>query len=142
MSTGFIIFAHGSRLAGANEAVCAAAARFARSGHYDLVEVAYLDCTPPGLVTAVGRLVESGARRVIVIPYFLTLGRHTAEDLPRIAAEASRAHQNVRIEITPPLDGHPGLAEVLLARAREALAPSGEERMAVPSPPHDLQSKK
>lgn len=122
MRTGFIIFAHGSRIESANDAVRSVARQMAQAGGYDLVDVAFLDCSAPDLATTVGRLVQRGADRIVVIPYFLTLGRHAAEDLPRIAEEASRVHENVRIEITAPMEGHPTLADVLLERAREALS--------------------
>lgn len=92
----------------------------AEAGGYELVEVAFLDCTPPDLRAAVDCLVRRGAERVVVIPYFLTLGRHAAQDLPRIAEEARRIHPRVRIEITETLDGHPALGRILLDRARQA----------------------
>jgi len=120
MKTGYIIFAHGSRLEEANVQVRAVANRMAESGGYDLVEVAFLDCAPPDLVTSVGSLVNRGADRVVVIPYFLTEGRHTSKDLPRIAGEASRIYKNVPIDITATLDGHPALGEILVERARHA----------------------
>lgn len=120
MRTGYIVFAHGSRLEQANEQVRAAARLMARAGGFDLVEVAFLDCTPPDLLATVECLVRQGAERVVVIPYFLTLGRHAAQDLPRIAEEARRIHPHVRIEITETLDGHPALGRILLDRALQA----------------------
>jgi sirohydrochlorin ferrochelatase len=120
VKTGYIVFAHGSRIESANEAVRAAARGMAQAGGFELVETAFLDCTPPDLLAAVARLVRRGAERVVVIPYFLTLGRHAAEDLPRIVEEASRIHRGVRIEVTDTLDGHPALEQVLLERARNA----------------------
>jgi sirohydrochlorin ferrochelatase len=39
-----------------------------------------------------------------------------------LAEQARAAHPDVTIEITPPLDGHPALAEALWGRAKEALA--------------------
>jgi len=120
MKTGYVVFAHGSRMEEANLQVRKVADRMAASGGLDLVEVAFLDCVRPDLVAAVGELVGRGAERVVVIPYFLTEGRHTAVDLPRIAEEASRIYQKVRIDITPTLDGHPALGEILLDRARQA----------------------
>ncbi len=119
MKTGYVVFAHGSRLSSANDAVRSVAAELRRRGSLDLVDVAFLDCAPPDLPTTIGRLAERGARRVVVLPYFLTLGRHTAEDLPRIAAEATRIHKGVKVEIAAPLDGHPSLVRVLLERATE-----------------------
>ena len=127
MKTGFVIFAHGSRISSANEAVRGVAKRMATAGGYDLVEVAFLDCVPPNLPSAVGRLINKGAERILVIPYFLTLGRHAAEDLPRIVREACRIHKGVRIQIASPMDGHPALVQILLDRAREALEQSGED---------------
>ncbi len=120
MKTGYIVFAHGSRLEEANVQVRAVARRMAESGRFELVEVAFLDCVPPTLLDSIGTAVGRGAERVVVIPYFLTEGRHTAKDLPRIAAEASRIYQNIKIEITPTLDGHPALEEILVERARQA----------------------
>lgn len=120
MKTGYVVFAHGSRLEQANEQVRAAARALAQAGGFELVETAFLECTPPDLLEAIDRLVEKGADRVVVIPYFLTLGRHAAQDLPRIAGEARRIHPHVRIEITETLDGHPALGQILLDRAFRA----------------------
>ena len=66
-------------------------------------------------------LIARGAKRIVVIPYFLTLGTHLQRDLPRLAQSASRDHGDIEIEITAPLDGHPALVEALLDRASEAL---------------------
>ena len=57
----------------------------------DLVETAFLDCAPPDLLTQSATLVSKGVSRIVVIPYFLTLGIHFQRDLPRIADEL-RAH--------------------------------------------------
>lgn len=119
VKTGYIVFAHGSRVESANDSVRAAAGRMAQEGGFDLVDVAFLDCTPPDLLTSIGRIVERGAARIVVIPYFLTPGRHTAMDLPRIVEEASRIHKEVKIDVTDSLDGHPALGAILLERARQ-----------------------
>jgi sirohydrochlorin ferrochelatase len=57
-----------------------------------------------------------------VIPYFLTLGTHMQRDLPKLVTAASAAHDNIPMQITSPLDGHPALLDALLDRAKEALA--------------------
>jgi sirohydrochlorin ferrochelatase len=124
--TGFIVFAHGSRIESANQAVRDIAARMAAS-RSDVVEAAFLELGEPDLSGAAARLVAGGVSRIIVIPYFLTLGTHMQRDLPRLAQEAARQNGGVEMEITSPLDGHPGLLEALLDRASEALAP-GQDR--------------
>jgi len=65
--------------------------------------------------------VERGAGRVIVVPYFLTLGTHLLRDLPRIAAEVSGIYKGVEIVVSRPLDGHPALTGILVERARELM---------------------
>jgi sirohydrochlorin ferrochelatase len=56
-----------------------------------------------------------------VVPFFLTLGIHMRRDLPAIVDDLRQIHSGVNIEVTPPLEGHPALAEIVLARAEESL---------------------
>lgn len=119
--TGFVVFAHGSRVESANQAVRDVVSKMAASGDH-AVEAAFLELGTPDLTAAAGLLIARGARRIVVIPYFLTLGTHLQRDLPRLVQDASRAHGNVEMHITAPLDGHPALVQALLDRAAEALA--------------------
>lgn len=118
--TGFIVFAHGSRVESANQAVRAVAAQMAASGRH-IVEPAFLEIGQPDLTAATGLLIARGAQRIVVLPYFLTLGTHMQRDLPRLALEASHAHGDIEMQIASPLDGHPALVQALLDRASEAL---------------------
>jgi sirohydrochlorin ferrochelatase len=118
--TGYIVFAHGSSVESANEAVRVVARELAAAGGYEAVIAAFLEGGKPDLSTAAGELAARGVSRVVVIPYFLTLGLHLQRDLPRIAGEARRAHPGLEIDVTGPLDGHPAMVEALLARSREA----------------------
>jgi sirohydrochlorin ferrochelatase len=118
--TGIVVFAHGSSVASANEAVRVVAAAAAEAGGFGTYEVAFLDALP-NLRDAVGKLMEQGVSTVLVVPYFLTLGIHLKRDLPALAAELSGENAELEIRIAPPLDGHPGLSRILADRAREAL---------------------
>ena len=119
----FVLFAHGSRVEAANDAVRSVAAELARSGGH-AVAPAFLELGEPDLAGAVDRLVADGASRIIVIPYFLTLGTHLQRDLPTLVRDSARNHPHLEMEVTPPLDGHPALLQVLLDRANEGLAKS------------------
>jgi sirohydrochlorin ferrochelatase len=126
--TGFIVFAHGSRVESANEAVRQIASRMAASSEHN-VEPAFLELGKPDLAGAAQRLKAAGVTRVIVIPYFLTLGTHLQRDLPRLVQEAMKSFGgDIQMEVTPPLDGHPALLDALLDRASHALA--GERQRA------------
>jgi len=115
--TGIIVFGHGSRVESANESVRQAARDLARAGAFPHVEPAFLELGAPDLAGAVDRLAAAGILHIKVIPYFLTLGTHLERDLPRLVQDISNRNSNLQIEITAPLDGHPGLIAALLDRA-------------------------
>jgi sirohydrochlorin ferrochelatase len=114
------VFAHGSSVESANEAVrevCRAMAQ--AGGHW--VQAAFLEGGKPDLRSAVRAAADEGAERVVVIPYFLTLGLHLKRDLPKLVHEVEAEHPKVRVTVTPPLDGHASLVRILLERAEGAL---------------------
>ena len=119
MNAGVVIFAHGSSIESANAAVEAVAAAAAQSGDFQ-VEVGFLAPVHPTLEEAAAKLIARGARRVTIVPYFLTLGLHLQRDLPNIVARIQESHAGVEIAVTPPLDGHPALVEILLDRIRQS----------------------
>ena len=120
--TGYVIFAHGSSIESANEAVRVVAAGAASAGDFTLYETAFLEGGRPSLSEAVASLAARGASEILVIPYFLTLGLHLQRDLPRLVRELEAQTPGIHVRVTPPLDGHPGLSAILVERAREAQA--------------------
>jgi sirohydrochlorin ferrochelatase len=119
MKTAYVIFAHGSSVESANDAVRAVAAEMARRGGLENVVAAFLEGGQPDLREALETIAEH-VTRVVVVPYFLTLGLHLQRDLPRLIDKIKSAHPGLTIEVTPPLDQHPAMVEALLDRAREA----------------------
>ena len=117
MSIGIIVFGHGSRIESANESVREAARQLARAGALEHVEPAFLELGAPDLNGAVEHLIAQGVHQIRVVPYFLTLGTHLERDLPRMVRDISNQNSDLEIEVTPPLDGHPGLIAALLDRA-------------------------
>ena len=119
MRTGIVVFGHGSSVPSANDAVRAIAAKAATEGVWDLYETAFLEASPR-LDEAVAKLTEHGATDILILPYFLTLGLHLQRDLPRLVDEISK-RRGIPIRVAPPLDGHPELSRILVARAADLL---------------------
>jgi len=120
VTTGYVVFAHGSRLEAANNAVRRVAEELADAGGYDAVEAAFLDLDHPTLAEAVELLVSRGARRVAVIPYFLTPGRHLTQDMSALGEEIRARNEGVEHVVTNSLDAHPALLKAVLDLARQA----------------------
>ena len=114
----FIVFAHGSSVESANDAVRAVANEAARRAGWALFETAFLGGGSPSLPDAARNLASAGANEIVVIPYFLTSGLHLDRDLPELLAQIRRGHPQISVRATEPLDGHPGLLHAVLDRAR------------------------
>jgi len=121
VTTGIIVFAHGSRIEAANDAVRSAAADLARSGGFPEVEAAFLELGRPSLPEAADLLAGRGVGRLVILPYFLTPGMHLERDLPVLVSEISNKYKDLQVIVTPSLDGHPGLVTLLADRLRDAL---------------------
>lgn len=119
---GIILFAHGSRVESANQGVRDLASQMEVAGPYDYVRACFLELGTPDLMGAVREAAATGRKRLIVLPYFLTLGLHLERDLPKLLQEARAGFSDVEITVGESLDGHPRMVSVLLERARKAAA--------------------
>lgn len=121
MKTALIVFAHGSTVESANQSVRNVVAEMAQLGDFQLVETAFLEGGRPDLAGAVDLLSNQGADRICVVPYFLTSGTHLKRDLPKLVDACKTAHPHLDFLVSPPLDGHPSLARILIDRAQATL---------------------
>ena len=119
--TGYIVFGHGSSVESANEAVRNVARQAADRGRWTAFETAFLGGGEPNLAGAVEALISRGTRRVVVIPYFLTFGTHLERDLPALVEKIQLMHPDLKIQVTAPLDGHPGMVNAVVDRGQEAV---------------------
>jgi len=118
--TAIIVFAHGSAVPEANAEVARLAGEVSRRARC-WARSAFLELAQPDLAAAVAEAVAAGALRIVVVPYFLTMGVHVRRDLPRLIAEQQARFPDVDLRAGQSLEGYPGMAEVILGRAEEAL---------------------
>ena len=60
--------------------------------------------------------MTAGAERIVILPYFLTLGIHLERDLPALVRELEKRYA-IPLHVAPPLDGHAALSRILVERA-------------------------
>lgn len=119
-----LLVAHGSRVPESNSEFEALAARLARKVEPDCaVAYAFLELAQPSIPEALDALARSGVRRIVLIPYFLSAGRHVAEDIPAIAAAARARHPGLEIEITGHFGAQDQVLELLAAMVPAASTP-------------------
>jgi sirohydrochlorin ferrochelatase len=116
MKRAVLIVDHGSRLPEANELLEAVAARVRERLPDRLVRTAHLDLAAPSIPEAIDACAALGADEIVLAPWFLSPGAHTARDLPRIAQEAAGLHPALRILCAAPLGFDEKLVDVLIER--------------------------
>ena len=120
MQRAILLIDHGSRLDAANAVVERIAEALRRRDGDTAVEVAHLELAEPDCAQALQRCVAAGAREVILVPYFLTPGRHTTRDLPELIEAARAAHPELVLRLAEPLGFDEHLVELVAARAAAA----------------------
>lgn len=117
---GLLLVAHGSRRESSNEEVRRVAANLAvqAGDRYEMVHAAFLELAEPLIPDGVQRCIDNGMEEVVVLPYFLSAGRHVVEDIPAEVAKVNNS-TGASIRIAPYLGAAPGLAEILLEQSEK-----------------------
>ncbi|GAB4414881.1 MAG: hypothetical protein OHK0032_10980 [Thermodesulfovibrionales bacterium] len=94
---------------------------------YHCVKVAYLQFAEPKISDAIKECVLSGAKRIIIHPYFLSSGMHVTQDIPEIIEEARDMYPETEFIYTEPLGIHEKLVQVVMERIHAANGLKPEE---------------
>ncbi|HET7101295.1 MAG TPA: CbiX/SirB N-terminal domain-containing protein [Terriglobia bacterium] len=118
--TGILLFAHGSSVEEANGGVRELARQVQQTGNLPYVRAAFLEIGRPDLTAAVDEAVQAGFQRILVIPFFLTVGIHLRRDLPDLLARQKQRFPGLEIHVGESLEGHPSMPALILDRIRAA----------------------
>lgn len=121
-----ILVDHGSRRAEANAHTDKLASLLRRERPGWLIRCAHLELSEPFVPDVIDSCVREGARQIFLHPFFLLPGRHTRDDLPRLAEEARERHPSVRLHVTATLGLDPKLVQIVLDRIDQAAAVARE----------------
>lgn len=121
-----ILVDHGSVVEESNRLLVDIVAAYRQHSVWQIVEPAHMELAEPSVSAAFDRCVKQGAELVIVMPYFLGPGRHSRQDIPRLAADAAEAHPGVKHLVTAPLGLHELLLQVIDERIGEVINTSAK----------------
>jgi sirohydrochlorin ferrochelatase len=113
---GLLLIDHGSRRAESNHQLEDMAERVRRLRPAATVVAAHMEIAAPDLAAAFTTLVKAGATHIVILPYFLSDGRHLSQDIPQLATAAALAHPGITYAIGGALGPHDTLAALLLER--------------------------
>ena len=116
-----LLVAHGSRRPESNQEieVVVASLRARTRDSFSQVQCAFLELAQPSIPQAIDELVSAGASDIVVLPYFLSEGRHVHEDIPAIIEEKQSQHKNIKLLMTPYLGESNEIIEVLIGLSKK-----------------------
>jgi sirohydrochlorin ferrochelatase len=121
-----ILVDHGSRLAEANRMLFDVVALYRQVTGVAIAEAAHMELAEPSIAQAFARCVAQGAREIVIQPYFLSPGRHSTRDIPRMAGEAAAGFPDVRYRVAEPLGLDARMGDIIQRRVLESLGLEGE----------------
>ena len=95
-----ILVDHGSRFDDANAMLLDVVKLIQDLSGHSRVYPAHMELAEPTIQQAFERAVAEGATAVVVHPYFLSPGRHSMADIPRMVQEAAARHPGVEHCVT------------------------------------------
>ncbi len=121
MRRALIIVDHGSRLPEAND-VLEEMAELLRGMTRAAVYTAHMDLAEPTIGQAFDAALAEGADHVFVFPYFLSPGRHSRRDIPRMCADAAARHPGVQWHCSGPIGLDRMMGELIVRRMEQCEA--------------------
>ncbi len=120
MGSHVVLAGHGSRAEEANDSLALLAQGLAAELELP-VHTGYLEMAEPTIPQALRAAAAGGARRIVLVPYFLSPGMHVRRDLVAIVDEARR-ELGVPIVLSDFLGAHEAVPRLLASLARAGLS--------------------
>lgn len=114
-----LLVAHGSRKQSSNEEVKQLSLKMNQlvSNEFDFIKHAFLELAEPLIPDGIDQCVALGATDIIIVPYFLSAGRHVTEDVPEEVQKGINNNPDVNIVISDYLGENREIANLLLQSA-------------------------
>ncbi|MCJ8331858.1 MAG: CbiX/SirB N-terminal domain-containing protein [Lentisphaeria bacterium] len=112
-----LLIAHGSRMDAANEQLLRIASALQEDPQYT-VYPAFLELCEPSIPIAVEHMLSDGIKNALVLPYFLSKGKHWQSD---IATEIDKAATtDFSYKLLDPIGEYPEIIDLLLGILKTA----------------------
>jgi len=112
---GIILIAHGARDARWLEPFLRLRAELAQSLRPRKVALSFMEFSRPTLAEAALELDRDGAKRILVVPIFLSGGGHVANDIPALVARERARYPTLTFEVAGALGEEPEVVAAFAA---------------------------
>lgn len=118
--TAILLLGRGGSDADANSDLYKMSRLFWERTNYDLVEPAFMGVTGPRVAEGIDRCIKLGAKKVVILPYFLFTGI-LIKRLEKMMGQFQAKYPEIEFKLASYFGFHPKLETILLERVNEAL---------------------
>lgn len=108
-----LIVDHGSRKQAANDMIFEVVKACQKRLPHHIVKGAHMELAEPTILDGFEACIQEGANYITVVPFMLSPGRHSTEDIPQLCKEASQIHSNIPYCVTSHFGQHDLVAEII-----------------------------
>lgn len=117
-----LIVAHGSRRQASNDEVnqLAASINEHNANAYALTKSAFLELCEPSIPDGLIDLIDQGYEEIDVFPYFLSAGRHVAEDIPAEVNQVVEKYPSIKINMIDYLGSIQQIPDIIIEHCKSS----------------------
>jgi len=111
-----IIAAHGSRKKESNLEVASLVERVSKKAKesFEMIEHAFLQMADPLLEKKINEMVQKGATKIVIFPFFIGSGSHILVDIPELVKQAQLTYNHVEFKLTRHLGKIEAIEDVII----------------------------
>ena len=116
-----ILVAHGSRRVESNNEIRHLVKKMTHfENNFDFIGESFLELAEPSIPDGIEQSIKSGAKDIIIMPYFLSAGRHVVKDVPKDVKKIADKYPNISIKIAPYLGKSADIIRVIFNQVDKA----------------------
>lgn len=82
--------------------------------HFDYIECVFLEIAEPSIADGIQRCVAEGMDEIVLLPYFLSAGKHIAVDIPEIMEAQRNRYPHINMHLRDYLGKRPEMEDLLM----------------------------
>lgn len=111
-----LLIAHGSNRQFSNNEIRTLTDRLRNKirSHFDYIACVFLEISEPSIADGIRQCAAAGIKEIVLLPYFLSAGKHIAEDIPAIVEAQRKHYPQIDMRICDYLGKRPEMEDLLM----------------------------
>ena len=82
--------------------------------HFDYIDCVFLELAEPSIADGIQQCIAEGIDQIVLLPYFLSAGKHIAEDIPGIVAAQRKRFPHIDMHLRDYLGKRSEMVDLLM----------------------------